>query len=221
MRYYPIHLDLQNRRVLLVGGGTVAEGKARQLLEAGALVSIVSPSVTEGLQSLADHGRISLRAGEFVEGDLVDVILVISATNLWEVNEEVAKLARERGVWCNVVDQPDLCDFITPALVVRGELQIAISTGGGSPTLAQRVKREIATLIGEEYGELLEIATEMRADAKRYVPDFDRRRELLRAFVESEALELLRQGRRDDAVDLASRIVKGEHVNSARWSLRE
>jgi siroheme synthase-like protein len=107
-----------------------------------------------------------------------------------------------------VVDQPDLCNFITPALVTRGGLQISVSTGGGSPTLTQRVKREVAALIGEEYGLLLELAAEMRAEAKQRVPDFERRKDALRAFVESDALDLIRTGRGDEARDLARRFLQ-------------
>jgi siroheme synthase-like protein len=199
MRYYPVHLDLVNRSVLVVGGGPIAEGKAVQLLEAGARLRLVSPDLTAKLNDLVGDGRIDHRAKTFEADDLDGVMLVISATNDREVNESVATAARLRGVWCNVVDEPGFCDFITPALVVRGGLQIGISTGGGSPVLAQRVKREIGELIGEEYGELLELAAGMRARAKHLISDFGERRDVLRAFVESEAIELLRGGRREEA----------------------
>jgi len=203
MRYYPINLDLKGRPVLVVGGGGVAEGKAEQLVEAGAQVRVVSPTLTAGLQELVGRGVIGHRRGAFAESDLDGVKLVISATDDQEVNEAVARAAAARELLCNVVDQPALCDFITPALVTRGDLQISISSGGGSPSLVQRVKREVAALIGEEYGELLELAAELREAAKQRVPDFERRRTLLHAFVESEAIELLREGRRADAQRLA------------------
>jgi len=208
MRYYPIYLDLKGRDVLVVGGGAVAEGKALQLLEAGARVTVVSPHLTEALRAAADSGEITHLGGSFAEGDLNGVFLVIGATDDRRVNEKVAGAARERGMLCNVVDQPDLCNFITPALVTRGELQISVSTGGGSPTLTQRVKREVAALIGEEYGVLLELAAEMRAEAKDRIADFGRRKEVLRAFVESDALDLIRAGRRDEAYALARRFLQ-------------
>jgi len=208
MRYYPIYLDLKGRDVLVVGGGAVAEGKALQLLEAGARVTVVSPQLTEALRAAADRGEITHLGGSFTEGDLNGVFLVIGATDDRKVNEKVARAARERGTLCNVVDQPDLCNFITPALVTRGELQISVSTGGGSPTLTQRVKREIAALVGEEYGVLLELAAEMRAEAKDRIADFGRRKDVLRAFVESDALDLIRAGRRDEARALASRFLQ-------------
>jgi precorrin-2 dehydrogenase/sirohydrochlorin ferrochelatase len=208
MRYYPIYLDLKGRDVLVVGGGAVAEGKALQLLEAGARVTVVSPELTEALRAAADRAEITYIGGSFAEGDLNSMFLVISATDDRKVNEKVAIAARERGALCNVVDQPDLCNFITPALVTRGELQISVSTGGGSPTLTQRVKREVAALIGEEYGVMLEIAAEMRAEAKDRVADFERRKERLRAFVESDALDLIRAGRLDEARALARRFLR-------------
>jgi len=208
MRYYPIYLDLKGRKALVVGGGAIAEGKALQLVEAGARVTVVSPALTEALRASVERGEIRRRNGSFVEGDLNGVVLVIGATDDRKVNEEVARVAAARGLLYNVVDQPALCDFITPALVTRGELQISVSTGGGSPTLTQRVKREVAALIGEEYGVLLEIAAEMRGEAKDRIADFERRKDVLRAFVESEALDLIRAGRREEARALARRLLQ-------------
>ncbi len=208
MRYYPIYLDIKGRDVLVVGGGAIAEGKAIQLVEAGARVTVVSPELTEALRAAVVRGEIAHLSGSFIEEDLNGVFLVISATGDRKVNEKVAKAARERGLLLNVVDKPDLCNFITPALVTRGELQISVSTGGGSPTLTQRVKREVAALIGEDYGVLLELAAEMRAEAKNRIADFERRKDALRAFVESDALDLIRAGRREEARALARRFLQ-------------
>lgn len=208
MRYYPINLDLAGRRVLVVGGGVIAEGKTRQLIEAKAVVRVVSPALTESLRDWEEQGTLTWRQGVFAESDLDSVWLVISATDDQAVNEAVAQAAAERKLLCNVVDQTALCNFITPALITRGDIQISISSGGGSPSVAQRVKREIGELIGEEYGELLELAAEMRAEAKRLIPDFERRRIVLHAFAESEAIELLRQGKREQARQLAFHILE-------------
>ena len=204
MRYFPIHLDLQDRVAVVVGGGKVAEGKALQLLQAGAHVRIVSPDVTETLAERIAAGLIQHINREFHPGDIDGAHLVITATDSRDVNSQVLSASRERGIWCNAVDQPDLCDFITPALIERGSLQIGISTSGESPVLAQRVKREIGDLIGDEYGVLLKMAARMRKRAKRIIPDFDIRRDVLRAFVESQALELIRR----DEVDKAQAIVE-------------
>ncbi|HEY8459732.1 MAG TPA: bifunctional precorrin-2 dehydrogenase/sirohydrochlorin ferrochelatase [Blastocatellia bacterium] len=208
MRYYPIYLDLKGRDVLVVGGGAVAEGKALQLVEAGARVTVVSPELTETLREAAGRNEVVYLNGSFTEENLNGMFLVISATNDRKTNERVAHAAAERGLLCNVVDQPDLCNFITPALVTRGKLQISVSTGGASPTLTQRVKREVAALIGDEYGTLLELAAEMRAEAKSRIADFERRKDALRAFVESGAIDLIRAGRIDDARALARRFLQ-------------
>lgn len=208
MRYYPVYLDLKDRPVLVTGGGLIAEGKAVQLVEAGARVRIVSPDLTPRLAELAESRKIEYRQGKFQADDLNGVALVISATNDQAANEEVAWLAAKLGLLYNIVDQPALCNFITPALVTRGDIQISVSTGGGSPSVAQRVKREIGDLIGDEYGELLEVAAEMRAEAKRLIPDFEQRRKVLQAFAESQAIELLRDGKREQARQLAFEILK-------------
>src|SRR5215470_5547688 len=112
MRYYPIYLDLKGRKALVVGGGAIAEGKALQLIAAGARVIIVSPTLTETLRASVDKGEINYFSRDFGEDDLNGVFLVISATDNRNVNEEVAKAAAARGLLFNVVDQPDLCNFI-------------------------------------------------------------------------------------------------------------
>jgi siroheme synthase-like protein len=207
MRFYPIFLDLKGRQVLVVGGGNIAQDKVEKLLAAGALVQIVSPELNDYLEDLVKQGVIGYRCGEFAGSDLKGKFLVVSATDNKLANETVARLACERGLLCNVVDQPALCNFITPALVTRGHLQIAISTGGDSPSVTQRVKREIAELIGDEYAEFLEIAADLRAEGQRRFTDYSRRRELMRKFVESEALDLIRAGRIEEAKQLAQLIL--------------
>jgi siroheme synthase-like protein len=207
MRYYPIHLDLQERPVLLVGGGVIAEGKAEQLIAARAQVRVVSPTLTARLTEWHTQDLIVWRAGKFAENDLTGVVLVISATDDQAVNETVAQAAAARGLLYNIVDQPALCSFITPALVTRGELQISISTSGGSPTVAQLVKQRIAETIGEEYGELLRLSARLRAGLRERGIGYAERRDLLNAFVESEVLALLRAGRLAEAEQLAQAVL--------------
>lgn len=208
MRYYPVYLDLKERAVLVVGGGAIAEGKALQLVDARARVRLVSPSLTAKLSAMVERGLIDHREKKFTADDLNGVALVMCATNEKEVNEEVSRLSAGRGLLCNVVDQPALCNFITPALISRGGLQISISTGGGSPSLTQRVKREVGELIGEEYGELLELAAEMRSEAKQTIPDFEDRRKVLHAFVESDALDLIRAEQKEKARQIARELLR-------------
>ena len=106
-----------------------------------------------------------------------------------------------------MVDQPALCNFITPTIVTRGDLQIAISSSGKSPTVALRVKREISALIGEEYQTLLEITAELRAEFRQVTPDYNTRRDFLKSFVDSEALELIRGGKVEETKALASKML--------------
>lgn len=207
MRYFPVHLDLQGRTVVVVGGGKIAEGKVRQLVDSHALVRVVSPDITQWLAEKISAGIIQHTNRVFSTSDLDGARLVITATNDRQINEQVLAAARERGIWCNAIDQPDLCDFITPAVIERGNLQIGVSSSGESPVLAQRVKREIEEAIGDEYGRLLELAAAMRVRAKRIIPDFDTRRDVLREFVESEALELIREGEGEKAQAIAEKLL--------------
>lgn len=208
MRFYPLHLDLQQRPVLVVGGGPIAEGKAEQLLTAGAQVTVVSPTLTSRLTALHEQDALAWRVGEFAETDLEGVVLVICATDQATINEAVAAAAAARNLLYNVVDQPALCNFITPALVTRGALQISISTAGGSPSVAQLVKRRIAETIGEEYGALLEITAALRAALKERGVGYTERRDLLNEFVESEVLDLLRRGEHAAAAQRADEVLK-------------
>jgi siroheme synthase-like protein len=209
MRFYPVFLDLQNRPVLVVGGGSIAEGKAEQLLAAGAQVTLVSPTLTPRLQALRAQAVFVHHPREFIESDLDGIALVISATDNQPVNEAVAHAARQRNLLYNIVDQAPWCNFITPALVTRGDLQIAISTGGGSPSVAQLVKRQISELIGEEYEELLALATWLRNELKARGIDYTARRDLMNEFLSAELIELLREGNRAEAERRAYQVLAG------------
>jgi siroheme synthase-like protein len=202
MRYYPIFLDLKDKFVLVVGGGAIARDKIEKLLAAGARVEIVSPEINEYLARLVEAGALRHTAREFAASDLDGKYLVVSATNKRTVNEEVSRLAETRKLLCNVVDRPALCNFIVPALVTRGHLQIAISTGGKSPSVAQKVKKEIENLIGDEYAELLEIAAEFRRLVHQSIPDYAGRRALMHKFIDSEVLDLIRANRTGE-IDLS------------------
>lgn len=215
MKYFPVCLDLRGRLVLVVGGGTIAEGKIRQLLTAGARIRVVSPQLNDGLRELMQNGEIEYIADEFAEHYLAGAWLVVSATDQQSVNETVAQLAEARHLLCNVVDQPALCNFITSALIERGDLVISISSSGSSPSVAQRARREISELIGEEYGQLVELAAELRRNVKQQLATYEQRRDVMQAFAESEALQLLRDGKRDEARELGRRLLEAAVKNAA------
>ena len=134
-----------------VGAGTVAEAKIESLLATAASVHVVAPKATPRVREWAREGRIEWEAREYGLGDLLGVFLVIAATGSVALHDEIYAEARRRGVLCNAVDEPERCDFYFPAVVRRGELQIAISTGGLSPALAQRLRKELEQQFGPEW----------------------------------------------------------------------
>jgi precorrin-2 dehydrogenase len=153
--YFPAFLDLRGRRCLVAGGGEVGERKARALLECGARVIVVSPTLTPDLAALAASGCIEHRARTFRRSDLRGCALAVAATGDLRVDEALAAMARRWRVLVNVVDRPDHCDVILPSVLRRGELQIAVSTGGRSPALAREIRRRLEDLFGPEYSELV------------------------------------------------------------------
>jgi len=153
--YFPAFLDLRGRRCLVVGGGEVGERRVRALLECGARVTVVSPAVTPGLAALAASGRVVNRARSIRQSDLRGCALAVAATGDPLVDGAVAEMARRWRVLVNVVDRPEHCDFILPSVLRRGELQIAVSTGGRSPALAREIRRRLEGLFGPEYAALV------------------------------------------------------------------
>jgi len=148
---FPIFLKLAGRTCLVVGGGSVGESKIQSLLEAGAKVRLVSPRVNPVVAEWARAGRVTWQRREFEAADLDEVFLVVAATSSKAVNEAVYREAQKRNVLCNAVDDPEHCDFYYPAVVRRGQLQLAISTEGQSPALAQRLRRQLEKQFGPEY----------------------------------------------------------------------
>jgi siroheme synthase-like protein len=162
-RHYPVFLDLRGRRCVVVGGGAVAERKVEGLLAAEAVVTVVSPMVTETLHGLAAAGRIRHVARPYRAGDVAGAQLAFVASDDRAVNAEVARDGRAAGVWVNAADDPPCCDFILPAVMRRGGVVVAVGTGGASPAVAAVVRDEIAGGIGEDWAALLEVAADVRA----------------------------------------------------------
>jgi precorrin-2 dehydrogenase/sirohydrochlorin ferrochelatase len=153
--YYAAFLDLRGRRCLVVGGGAVGERKVAGLLDAGARVRIVSPTLTPALAALADAGIVEHRARPFRRHDARGCAVVVAATGVTVVDDTVAEAARRVRALVNVVDRPAVCDFILPSVLRRGDLQIAVSTSGKSPALAREIRRRLETEIGEDYAVLV------------------------------------------------------------------
>jgi siroheme synthase-like protein len=165
--YYPICLDLRDRPCVVIGGGSVAARKVAGLLECSARVTVVAPALAPALEALAQQGHLTAHRRPYAEGDLAGAVLAIAATDAREVNARVAAEAQARGIWLNAADDPENCDFILPAVVRRGDLQIAISTGGRSPALARRVREDLEQRLPAEYADLLPLLADVRAELRR------------------------------------------------------
>ncbi|HUS12606.1 MAG TPA: bifunctional precorrin-2 dehydrogenase/sirohydrochlorin ferrochelatase [Pyrinomonadaceae bacterium] len=199
MLLYPIFLNLKSRRVVVIGGGEVAERKVRSLLDTGAAITVISPDLSSELMSLASAGRIDFQHRNYTPGDCKGASLVLSATDDPEVNRAVSAEARATGVLLNTADQPALCDFFMPAIVRRGDLTIAVSTGGSSPALAARLRDDIANVVGEEYGPLIELLAEVRPEIRRRVVHEADRKALYDQILRSDVLSLFRQHNPEEA----------------------
>jgi precorrin-2 dehydrogenase/sirohydrochlorin ferrochelatase len=186
---FPMFVKLHGRNCLVVGGGAIAESKVQSLLAAGGAVRLVAPQVTLTLAEYARLQCIAWTARGFETADLDGVFLVIAATSDDKVNELIFREADRRNILCNAVDQPPRCHFYFPAVVRRGALQIAISTAGLSPALAQRIRKELEAEFGWEYEEWLERLGRMRAWLMRKGTDFERRKRLLHRFASREAFD--------------------------------
>jgi precorrin-2 dehydrogenase/sirohydrochlorin ferrochelatase len=157
MAYIPIFLDVTGRQCVVVGGGEVAARKVESILEAGAHVTVVSPSLSPPMEAIVASGLVTHLARNYERGDIRGCVLVYAATDDPKLHRELAAEARALGIPVNVVDVPELCTFIAPAVVKRGALQIAISTGGASPALAARLRRNLEDQFGDEYARTLEV----------------------------------------------------------------
>lgn len=163
MRYYPVLLDVENKKALVVGGGQVAQRKAESLLEQGARVYVVSQEVTPELENLIKDGKVVYLGKQFEEAQLEGIFLIIAATDDHYTNQKISRSARKRGILVNAVDQPEDCDFIIPSVLNRGDLVIAVSTSGKSPALSKRIRRELEGQFGREYASFLKLMGRVRS----------------------------------------------------------
>ena len=162
MGYYPIFLELNERRCLVLGGGAVAERKVEELLAMGARVTVISPAITDGLRDLLVQGSIRHVERAYQEGDLADSDLVFAATEDQANNAAAFREARAQRIWINSADDAAHCDFILPGLVRRGDLTVAVSTGGVSPAATRAIREELDNYFTADYARFVQIAGEAR-----------------------------------------------------------
>ena len=189
---FPIFVKLNDRVVLVVGAGRVAEGKVSQLLATDCRIRVVSPEATEQIRLWADSRAIEWKQKTFEPSDLETAVLAVVCTSSRELNTWIYQVATERRVLCNVVDVPELCDFYYPAIVRRGDLQIAISTSGQSPALAQRIRRDLEAQFTPEYAAVVSILGRVRrwVLSRGFSPEW--RKRLLHACASRPAETLFR-----------------------------
>jgi precorrin-2 dehydrogenase / sirohydrochlorin ferrochelatase len=198
MPYYPLCLNLEERSCLVVGGGKVGARKTKGLLSAGARVIVVSPQMDASLEALRPHERLHLERRAYRPEDMQGVFLAFAATDDAALNRRIQKDAVDCRALCNIADQPELCDFILPAVVRQGDLTLAITTAGKSPALARRLRRELTDKLGPEYARLTELmgAIRHRLLSKGHDPEGHQR--IFNTLLDSDLLAFLRAGRRGD-----------------------
>lgn len=164
--YFPAFLDLHGKKCIVVGGGKVSLRKIKMLLDCGAKVTVISPTLHPDLTQLVNKKALHGISRKYELGDLEDAVIVIAATDVKEINEQVAEEAKRLGVFVNVIDDPDSSNIITPSFFRRGDLTVAISTAGRSPALARKLRTKLEQIFGEEYAILLPLIEEVRSELK-------------------------------------------------------
>jgi precorrin-2 dehydrogenase/sirohydrochlorin ferrochelatase len=193
VNYYPVYLDITNRRCIVVGGGDVAERKVQRLLLSGAHVIVIGKTLTPELEIMKKGGKIDQINDDYREAYIHNAFLVIGATDQDDVNAKISEDARRMGIMVNIVDDPDRCDFILPSLLQRGDLSIAISTGGKSPALAKKLREDIERVYGPEYLILLNMLGILRERIKARGQSADENKRLFESVVNSDILQHIRE----------------------------
>lgn len=201
-RLYPVGLQLEGRRCLVVGGGAVAERKVQALLPTGAQIHVVAPTVTAALEALAEAGRLRWSARPASADDLDGCTLALLCANERAVNRAIAAAAQERGVLANVADAPEEGAAISPAVLERGDVLIAVWSGGGGPVVSQLVREHVAADVGDEWGRLSRLLARLRPELNRLLPP-SRRAAFWRAAIDEPLLANLRN---DDLAAAEARL---------------
>ncbi len=214
MRYFPVFLDLTNKTCVVVGGGHVAERKVLNLLKAGARVTVVSPRLTETLLRLREKGKITIRKGSFRATDLRAAYLVIATTDNRATNERIFRKATELRIPINVADDPNHCSFIVPSIFSRGDILLAVSTGGQSPALAKALRKRLQKEIGPEYTVLLKILASVRKKILALGWGAEKKRKVFGLLLQEELLGMIRR-RQGPGIEAFIKKITGFKISPA------
>ena len=214
MDFFPIFMDIRGKNCLVVGGGEVAVRKASMLMQSGAWVTVVAPEICAAFDDLIAQDRLIHRQGFFSPEFLDNAELVIAATNDRAVNQQVSELAKQRRIPVNVVDDPELCTFIMPAIIDRSPLLVAISTGGAAPVLARLLRARLETLIPAAYGRLATITGQFRAQVKKHFTSPPQRRIFWEKALQGPVAEMVFAGREQEAVQALQKLLESQASDS-------
>ena len=212
MKYYPVHLDINNRNVLVVGGGGVGSRKVRTLLACGARVTVVSLEASRQLLDLATSGEIILEKRSYQSDDLNGMFLVIGATNDEKLNRQISGDADRLNTLCNIADRPEVCNFILPSIVHRDDLVITISTSGKSPALAKKLRKTLEYQFGKEYGVFLKLMGAVRKKLLSQAHQPEAHKHLFEKLIAADLIAKIREGKTAEIDALLFEIL-GEGYN--------
>ncbi len=208
MAKYPIYLELSNRRAVVIGGGAVAARKVQALHDAGARVTVIAEHVKSSLEEAFGLPDVELVLTPYDKSYLVGATLVIAATNDMVLNRQIFQDCQELEVLCNVVDQPELCDFYTPAVVKRGDLQIAIGTDGHCPAYSGHLRRKLEESITEDHGRFVEHLEKLRRQVLTDISDANLRKAVLGRLASDESFRIFTQDGDDAWNRFSSDIIR-------------
>lgn len=219
MKYYPAFLRVAERACLVVGGGEVGTQKFAALANAGGIVTVISPVHSKDLEAAAAHRRVTLQRRAYQRGDVHGFFVVVAATNDALVQDQIAEDARAASILINVVDRPELCDFIVPSILEQGDLLIAVSTSGQSPTMARRIREDLQSRFGPSYAQALLLLGKLREHLAATRLSADERKRILGSVVDSRLLDHL-EGRDGAAIDRLLATTTGSDISLATLGIR-
>jgi precorrin-2 dehydrogenase/sirohydrochlorin ferrochelatase len=211
MPKYPIYLDLVQKRTVVIGAGTIAARKVKSLADAGARVVVIAPETDSVFESICSSGNVTLVADTYKKEYLNDAVLAIASTNDMDLNRRIYADCQSLEILCNIVDQPELCDFYVPAVIRRGPLQIAISTDGYCPAFSGHLRRKIDDWLSPQLGAFVETLEQVRRHIMDTISDPDRRKTLLGYLANDESMEVFIRNGSDAWRNYANEILQSNH----------
>ncbi len=222
MAYYPIMVDLTDREVLVIGGGSVAARKISTLVEYGASVSVAAREIDPEISSYIDEGKVRYLGEEYSLVYLKEKFLVIAATDDAELNHRISLAAEAKGMLINAVDQPADCNFIVPSIIRRGDLTVSVSTSGKSPALAKKIRKDLTEYFGDEYELFLRMMGKIRNEVLAEGNDQKENSRIFHSLVKSDLFDSVKAGDYDKAAVILSEILGRDiSVNTVEDYIKE